>query len=242
MILTCPSCDTRFRIDDAAFVDADGRPRARELRCAKCSHTWRHAPGPVPEPETAAPTIGAPSVEPVAAEPYIAPVADPAVPPPHVDSPLGERVSPSITQPRRSWVGVGCLILIVLIAAAVAAGVLARDQIAAAWPPAVSFYQFVGISLAPSGAGLQIGKVSPTRTADALIIEGDITNISGVSRVLPKLRIALRDPSGKELAAKTIDPPVVQLAPGAIAHYKTPFERPDDAATDIAVTFALKAE
>src|SRR5262249_25152414 len=96
----------------------------------------------------------------------------------------------------------------------------------------------VGIRLTPTSAGLLIGKVAPTRTADALIIEGDISNGSEGMRILPKLRIGFRDANGKELAFKIIDPPLAQLAPGAVVHFKTPFERPDDAATDIAVTFA----
>jgi predicted Zn finger-like uncharacterized protein len=262
MIVTCPSCDTRFRVDDAALVDGDGRPRSRELRCAKCGHTWRHVPAPEPdppaitpsaaeppviEPSAATPTIdppAAPTIEPRIAEPdavgpQVAPIVEPAAPAPRVDSPLGERVSPAVSPQQRSgWAGIGWLVLIVVAAATIAALVLGRNQIAAAWPPMERFYHLVGIGLAPTSAGLQIGKVSPTRTADALIIEGDITNVAGSPRALPKLRIALRDPSGRELAFKIIDPPVAQLAPGAVAHFRTPFERPDDAATDIAVTFA----
>jgi hypothetical protein len=148
-------------------------------------------------------------------------------------------VSPSTAppQPSRSFIGLGCLVLIVVIAAAIAGGILARDWIAAAWPPAERLYHLVGIGLTPTSTGLRIGKVSPTRTAETLIIEGDITNASEGTRTLPKLRIALRDASGKELGFKIIDPPVPQLAPGAVAHFRTPFDRPDDAATDIAVTF-----
>src|ERR1700709_396483 len=44
MILTCPSCDTRYSVDGAKFPAA-----GRTVRCAKCGHSW-HQPGEAPEP------------------------------------------------------------------------------------------------------------------------------------------------------------------------------------------------
>src|ERR1700722_10020274 len=43
MILTCPSCATRYQADEAKFPAA-----GRQVRCAKCGHVW-HQPGPTPE-------------------------------------------------------------------------------------------------------------------------------------------------------------------------------------------------
>src|SRR5215510_10047080 len=49
MILTCPSCSTRYQADGARFV-APGR----NVRCAKCGHVWfQTAPSAEPEPEPA---------------------------------------------------------------------------------------------------------------------------------------------------------------------------------------------
>src|SRR5262249_47524481 len=48
MILTCPSCATRYQVDEAKFP-----PQGRQVRCAKCGHVWHQAgPAPAPEPET----------------------------------------------------------------------------------------------------------------------------------------------------------------------------------------------
>ena len=91
--------------------------------------------------------------------------------------------------------------------------------------------------LQPIGAGLEIGKVAPSRNGDALIVEGEITNVAGGERSVPRLRVILRDPAGKELTSKTIDPPTAKLAAGAAARFRTQFERPSDAATGVAVTF-----
>jgi hypothetical protein len=50
--------------------------------------------------------------------------------------------------------------------------------------------------------------------------------------------VALRDPAEKEKQFKIIDPPVLRLAPGETAHFKTSFDHPDETATGVLVTFA----
>ncbi len=47
MIITCPSCSTKFNVSDRAL-----EPRGKKLRCARCEHTWHQDPvgGPVPAP------------------------------------------------------------------------------------------------------------------------------------------------------------------------------------------------
>src|SRR5215831_10233385 len=56
MILTCPSCGTRYQTAEAHF-----KPPGRNVRCAKCRHVWFQ---PTPELE--------PAIEP---EPVISPAA-----------------------------------------------------------------------------------------------------------------------------------------------------------------------
>jgi predicted Zn finger-like uncharacterized protein len=50
LIVTCPACQTRYRVDAAALA----RPQGRMVRCAACGHSWRHPPAaaalrPAPE-------------------------------------------------------------------------------------------------------------------------------------------------------------------------------------------------
>src|SRR5262245_57667036 len=45
MILTCPSCGTRYQCDSAQFA-----PPGRNVRCAKCAHVWFQSAA-APEPE-----------------------------------------------------------------------------------------------------------------------------------------------------------------------------------------------
>ena len=46
MILTCPSCGTRYSVDGAKFPS-----QGRTVRCAKCGHSWHQAPEAAAEPE-----------------------------------------------------------------------------------------------------------------------------------------------------------------------------------------------
>ena len=55
MILTCPSCDTRYSVDGSKFPAA-----GRTVRCAKCGHSW-HQAGETPEPEIAPDFVELPS-------------------------------------------------------------------------------------------------------------------------------------------------------------------------------------
>jgi hypothetical protein len=95
-------------------------------------------------------------------------------------------------------------------------------------------------AVAPPGPGLELGKIAPSRTANGLIVEGEIANIGTTARDVPRLRIALRDPVERETQFKIIDPPKERLMPGETAHFRTLFDHPDDTATGVLVTFATR--
>jgi DUF2939 family protein len=86
--------------------------------------------------------------------------------------------------------------------------------------------------------GLELGGVIPARTADGLIIEGDITNAGSTAREVPRLRVALRDAKEKETQFKVIDPPTARLGPGETAHFKTTFDNSE--ASTVKVSFASR--
>src|SRR5262249_6673500 len=54
------------------------------------------------------------------------------------------------------------------------------------------------------GAGLRIDKLTPARTANGLVIEGDISNTVATAREVPRLRVALRDAADREVQFKVI--------------------------------------
>ena len=78
---------------------------------------------------------------------------------------------------------------------------------------------------------LKIRELHAARTLDGLVltIEGDILNTGSTPRDVPRLRVALYNlTTAGELQSKIVDPPVVRLASGAVAHFRTSFERPDN--------------
>ncbi|MCF8470780.1 MAG: zinc-ribbon domain-containing protein [Parvibaculum sp.] len=55
MIITCPSCSSRYPVDAASF-----EPSGRKVRCAKCGNSWHQAPSAdlSPAPAAASPVPG----------------------------------------------------------------------------------------------------------------------------------------------------------------------------------------
>ena len=220
MILTCPACRTRYLVDEQEL----NRPAGRTVRCASCGDTWHQAPplegrerGPSVQP--AAPRIEPELVVPPRPEPLPAPAPQR---PPRRRLALG-------------WVVLGGIFL--LLALAVLAAIIARSEVVATWPAAARLYALAGLPTTPPGPGLELGKIMPTRTAEGLIIEGDITNAGSTARDVPRLRVALRDTAEKETEFKIIDPPTARLGAGETAHFKTTFAHPDETATGVVVTF-----
>ena len=221
MILACPACRTRYLVDEQEL----NRPAGRTVRCASCGHTWRRPPPLIMRDR-----------EPIAppAAPHIAPgLAVPPRPGPLPVSPSQRRVR------RRRAVGWGVLgVILALLAIAILAAIIGRKEVVAMWPAAGRVYALAGLSAAPHEPGLELAKIVPTRTAEGLVIEGDITNTGATGQDVPRLRVALRDPVEKETQFKIIDPPTGRLGPGETAHFKTSFDHPDEMATGVLVTFA----
>jgi hypothetical protein len=130
------------------------------------------------------------------------------------------------------------VVLILLIGAVIVGAIVGRDQIVALWPPAAPFYELVGLKTQPLGAGLDIANITSTRNADGLIVEGDVSNKIGVPRMVPRLRVALRDGSQHELVFKVIEPPRERLLPGETSHFVVGFLPAPDGAVGVVVTFS----
>jgi len=229
MILSCPVCRTRYLVDEGSLHGQSGRT----VRCASCGHTWhQREPAEPPVKEDAAnaggriePALEVPPRPPAALE--VQPRPRP-VPQPHRQD-----------EDRKRWGRLRWLVVAVLLALAVLAGVVvARGAVVALWPPAARLYSLAGLPAEPPGLGLKIENLVPSRTPEGLTIEGDIANSGRTTKDLPRLRVTLRDSADKEVQFKIIDPPQPRLAPGAVAHFKTPFDHPEDAAKGVVVTFA----
>src|SRR5438067_6357776 len=181
MILTCPSCDTRYSVDGTKFPS-----QGRTVRCAKCGHSWHQAaeapaePEVAPEPALAAPPPQAAASEPAPHSPLegIAPTrayapAPAAAREPRV--PLTSRLAVAA-----GWVGLIAVVLLIGISA-----VRYRQDIAVIWPQSAGVYSSLGLKV--NASGIDFREVSYKRESEdgqvVLAVSGRIVN--GGPRELP---------------------------------------------------------
>src|SRR5262249_17976340 len=140
MILTCPSCGTRYSVDGSKFP-----PQGRTVRCAKCGHSWHQAAEAEPEPEIV------PDTAPVAPPPEAAPgpasgsAPDPvrgraAASPPRAYAPAAAVEQPRAPLGPKLAVVAGWIGLIVVVLLIGASAVRYRQDIAVIWPQSAGVY------------------------------------------------------------------------------------------------------
>jgi predicted Zn finger-like uncharacterized protein len=215
MIVTCPACTTRYLVDPRALGDA-----GRVVRCANCSKTWHQTP-----PEDLPRSLD------------VAP-AD-VVP----DFTTGRAQLPAL--PRRRgvpWATIAWSVPVVILLAAAIAGIAAREQVVALWPPATRLYTMVGLAVEPPGIGLELRREKTTTDfvtengVRTLVVKGEVVNISQIARDVPTLKLVLRDRDGGELQEMMFNVPEQRLPPGASVTFRTSVPQPNPAATSVLVT------
>jgi predicted Zn finger-like uncharacterized protein len=213
MIVTCPACTTRYLVDPRALGNA-----GRVVRCANCSKTWHQTP-----PEDLPRQL---DIAPVDVLPNFV---------------TGRPQLPALARRRRlSPATVASAVLVLVLVSAAIAGIAAREEVVAAWPPATRLYSMIGLAVQPPGIGLELRKTTPVFTTEngvrTLVVEGEVANISQIARDVPTLKVVLRDRDGAELQALHFDVAEQRLLPGASVPFRTSIPQPNPAATSVLVT------
>ena len=236
MILTCPSCDTRYSVDGSKFPAA-----GRTVRCAKCGHSW-HQPGPEPEPAPA------PEPEPAVEEaPAAIPVEETA---PFTAPSTGTRAfAPAAQVPQTprgralqaAAVMAGWLGLVVVVLLIGYSGVRYRQDIAAIWPQTASVYS--GIGLRVNAGGIDFRNVAYKRENEdgqsVLVVTGEIVNLASRELPIPQtIRITLTDADNREIYQWPIKPSAPTLKAGGVLPFRTRLSSPPVAARFAVVSFA----
>jgi len=243
MILTCPSCDTRYSVDAAKFPAA-----GRNVRCAKCGHSW-HQAGEAPEqgqePQAAAPPSAAVHFP---AGPETPAVADFASETPSQDSSAarGFGPAPAEEKPRaplapRIAVVAGWIGLIAVVLGIGFAAVQYRQDIAAIWPQSAGVYSSLGLHV--NVTGLEFHQVSYRRETEdgqvVLAVSGQIVNASPRELPVPQtVRVTLSDGENHELYHWTFKPNAQVVSPGQSVKFMTRLASPPAAARHLEVRFA----
>jgi len=247
MIITCPSCATRYEIPP----DHLG-PSGRMVRCTSCGHRWFVAPeaGATAATEDeaafaaggdAAPSYGADADGEFASS---LPDAVSGGDPPLDQSPeigAAPKAANEATGGRSTGATIGWL-AVLLVLLTLTGLVLGRNELVALAPQAAPIYQRLGLPVTQA-IGLELTGIVSERLAgddgDVLRITGTVRNVAGLERAVPPLRVALLDAAREEVMAELVDVPQAVLADGATTRFSIDIADPPEAARNFSVTFTV---
>jgi predicted Zn finger-like uncharacterized protein len=236
MILTCPSCATRYFADDASIG-----PNGRAVRCAACKHTWyvearldlrSNVDGESGHSVDAHREGGA----------MRAGVAQQA---PHRQSSTAQVRALQAQRERRDRTNAAMLAWSATGVALVGVGVGAvamRDQVVQVWPNSAGVYAAMGIGVNPFG--LEIADLQVTQDYEGgetvYVVRGAIVNMGREQRIAPLLRFGLRDAQEAEIHAQLADLRGQPIPGGKRVTFEFRLDGPVDQAADLEATFETR--
>jgi predicted Zn finger-like uncharacterized protein len=245
MILTCSSCSTRYYADDASIG-----PTGRTVRCAACGFSWFAEPQlelremaggedmrvtaerSRPEPLT---RERVERMRRAAEQPGPAPSAAAKFRAQQAERMRRERARAAIA----AWGATGAA-----LAASAAGMVVMRQDVAELWPRSASAFAALGLDV--NVYGLEFYDLAVERAFDGptpiLLVTGEVRNIGRDDKLLPPVRISLRDSQSHEIFEIVQAVSETPLNAGAATPFQIRVENPPADAVDLEATFASFAE
>ena len=266
MIITCPECQSQYRLADETLGSA-----GKDVRCTTCRHTWFQAPrtasvGEVPVSVTAAsdelPAVPAgvlPDAEISPAVPATVTVdtfqslvkqADdhPATPPEVVTPGATDFKAPSVAYAAMGNVSsaqFGVLTFFLFLFATLLPVFLFKSVFVRHVPSMVALYNGIGFDIPAPGEGFRINEMDAEYQIDkdkkTLVVKAKLANISEKPMKYPPLKVVLVDQKENSLKEWTVeDDAAKDLASGETVPVKLEFKDAPDGGVNARIRVAEK--
>lgn len=234
MILTCPSCSTRYFAEDSTIG-----PNGRAVRCGRCNSTW-FVEGRL--------DLGAAAVDaPAAARPgqldrLRQAARNGAAAPVGAGSSASRLRAQQQERERRERANAAMMMWGAAGVAAIGAGVGAvglREDVVQVWPETASAYAALGLGV--NLYGLEINDLTVAQEFEGgetvYVVRGAVTNIGGEDKPAPLLRFGLRDSAAAEIHHQLADLQGRTVPAGGRLTFAFRLDGPVDRAADLEATF-----
>ena len=233
MILTCPSCSTRYSIDTAS-VGAEGRL----VKCAKCGNKWREFP-PEDLPKQVAEEIQeTPEVTTNEPEKPSEPPEDGELSIEAMTRSTQARVQEKADRPRKKKSWLGWLVFILILAGIGAGGFYGRDTVVQFWPASSKLYQMLKLDVKTANRlGLEIKDLETKSILEngvvRLTVQGKIVNITGHQQPIPRIGIQLVDSKGLHVYSWSTSIEAQNVGPWATVEFSSSMNQPPEEAKHV---------
>ncbi len=134
-------------------------------------------------------------------------------------------------------------IMLAFVAGVVLLFLYMPNEIAQVWPQSASLYELLGIQVNTVGFKIIASHSQElNNTVPVIAIKGQIINETDRERAVPKVRLAVRDQSGKEIYHWTVLADQQRLGPHEQGTFSARLESPPADAVDLEVRFARTGE
>ncbi len=198
MILTCPSCTTRYLLSAQALA-----PDGRTVKCSNCAQEWFETPDPDELLKKLESDVGQEAALhddiPDAIKPFNEYLDE--------EAKDGQYDKPAVKSKTGGQM-TGYLAAAAVFVASFAALMAFSQPIYKAWPASASFYDMLGVSLSVPGEGLVFDRVKVNALNEhAILIEGAVINRTSEVQALPFIEATIRDKSGNVIDEAIIQAP-----------------------------------
>lgn len=240
MILTCSSCATRYYADEAAIG-----PAGRTVRCAACGFSWFAEPqlelrdkADLAEGQAE----GAPQREVLTRERVerMRRAAEQPGPAPSAAAKFRAQQAERMRRDRARaavvvWGATGAA-----VAASATGMVMFRQDVAELWPRSASAFAALGLDV--NVYGLEFYDITVERAFEGptpvLLVSGEVRNIGRDDKMVPPVRLSLRNESSHEIFDMVNSVTDQPLAAGASLPFQVRVENPPVDAVDLEASFA----